>query len=422
MKQPSQRLFRSAAIERLASPDQLDQLVGVTRPIDWIAALVMAAAIFLLVLWGFLGRVPTRVVGSGILIDEGGRIAEADVVAGGRLASIDVAVGAPVAQGQTVAHIEQPDLLAQYDLAVSLRQQRIREYDDLSAATERELRMRAAAATARRAGLEQAAAAATAQATTLAEEIRTQAAMIDQGLATLPDLQQLRFQLAAARQRVTDAHNEILTLQADSAIHDGKRRHELLEAQGGVDDARRQAAVLSERLARDTRIVSPISGRVVEIKASTGTVLAPGMPIVAIESARSRLRLRLYLPAETGKGVLPGMDARVEPATVQRDEFGTLVGRVESVSQYPETAEAMGAELHNPGLVAQLSRDGVLYGSVIALVPDPSTASGYRWSSGRGPPQQISSGTLARAEITIRERRPIDLIIPLVKRLGGGGS
>ena len=34
----TQRIFREAAIDRLSSPDQLDQLVGVTRPLDWLAA------------------------------------------------------------------------------------------------------------------------------------------------------------------------------------------------------------------------------------------------------------------------------------------------------------------------------------------------------------------------------------------------
>ena len=61
-------VFREAAIERLSSPDQLDLLVPVTRPADWIGAVVIAAALLLLATWGFLGRVPTRVAGEGMVL------------------------------------------------------------------------------------------------------------------------------------------------------------------------------------------------------------------------------------------------------------------------------------------------------------------------------------------------------------------
>ena len=36
-----QRAFRSVALERAASPEQLDHLVGITRPVDWILGFVI---------------------------------------------------------------------------------------------------------------------------------------------------------------------------------------------------------------------------------------------------------------------------------------------------------------------------------------------------------------------------------------------
>ena len=46
---------------------------------------------------------------------------------------------------------------------------------------------------------------------------------------------------------------------------------------------------------------------------------------------------------------------------------------------------------------------------------------GYRWSSGSGPPTRLSTGTLARAEVTTREQPPIDLVVPIMRRLSGIG-
>jgi HlyD family secretion protein len=53
------------------------------------------------------------------------------------------------------------------------------------------------------------------------------------------------------------------------------------------------------------------------------------------------------------------------------------------------------------------------------LEVDPSTASRYRWSSSNGPPLRIQSGTLATAHVIVSEKRPIELVIPLLRKHTG---
>ncbi|MHC2817720.1 hypothetical protein ACVMBY_001280 [Bradyrhizobium huanghuaihaiense] len=86
------------------------------------------------------------------------------------------------------------------------------------------------------------------------------------------------------------------------------------------------------------------------------------------------------------------------------------------------TPQGMLADLHNDALVKRFSQDGAPYAAKVALARDASTFSGYRWTSGKGPPIPLSSGTLTRAEVTTREQPPIDLVIPLMKRLSGIGG
>ena len=69
-----------------------------------------------------------------------------------------------------------------------------------------------------------------------------------------------------------------------------------------------------------------------------------------------------------------------------------------------------------------IDKGGAPYAAKVALERDPSTFSLYRWTSGKGPPMLLSSGTMTRAEVTTREQRPIDLVIPLTKRLTGIGG
>jgi len=52
----------------------------------------------------------------------------------------------------------------------------------------------------------------------------------------------------------------------------------------------------------------------------------------------------------------------------------------------------------------------------IDVVTDESTVSGYKWSSSKGPPLTINSGTLCAGTVTVREMRPIRMVIPMVKK------
>ena len=134
------------------------------------------------------------------------------------------------------------------------------------------------------------------------------------------------------------------------------------------------------------------------------------------------LEATVYMPPDRGKNIRPGMEVRVEPTTIKREEYGAIVGRVLTVSDFPVTPQGMLADLHNDALVKRFSQDGAPYAAKVMLERDPSTASGYRWTSGKGPPILLSSGTLTRAEVTTREQPPIDLVIPLMKRLSGIGG
>jgi HlyD family secretion protein len=176
---------------------------------------------------------------------------------------------------------------------------------------------------------------------------------------------------------------------------------------------------LAGELGQNTRVVSPIDGRVIEVKISPGSVLAIGTPVIAVETEGATLDALIYIPADRGKSVKQGLEVRLEPSTVKREEFGMLVGTIISVSEFPITPQGMQAMLHNETLVNRFSREGAPYAAVVRLERDGGTSSGYRWAVGSGPSIRLTSGTLTRAEITTREQRPLDLVVPIMKRLTG---
>ncbi|MGF1535323.1 MAG: hypothetical protein ACFB4J_02395 [Elainellaceae cyanobacterium] len=61
-------LFRKESLERLSSPEQLDQLMQIVRPRHWIPLGVLGVLVALGVLWSILARIPMTVYGPGVLV------------------------------------------------------------------------------------------------------------------------------------------------------------------------------------------------------------------------------------------------------------------------------------------------------------------------------------------------------------------
>jgi HlyD family secretion protein len=422
VKRSADGIFRDAAVERLSSPEQLDQLVGITRPFDWVAATALLLGLVVLIAWSILGRIPTRLIGDGILLSSGGRVVDAVSGVAGRLASIDVAVGDEVRLDQIVARVGQTETEQRLRQANEVLRERQREYAELTATMTREIDTKLANFAAQEAGLNEAITVAVQREAYLTGEVAKLEPAVSNGFVTRKYVEDRRVELNSAKQRVVDAQNDILKLKAQRLDLQSQRERERMQSEFRINDAKRLVEQLSAELERGSRILSPAEGRVVEVKVSGGSVLTVGTPVIEIETAGRTLEATIYMPPDRGKNIKPGMVVHVEPTMVVREEFGAIIGQIVGISEFPVTPQGMAADLHNDTLVKRFSQDGAPYAAKVRLVPDSTTVSGYRWSSGKGPPLRMSSGTLARAEVTTREQPPIELVIPLLKRLSGIGG
>ncbi len=109
MQSLQDRLFRKVALERLSSPEQLDQLMRVISPLGWLALIPLLGLILIAVLWGWFGSVATTVAGKCILISPAG-LADVTSPAAGRITEALVRVGDTVKVNQIVARVAQPEL------------------------------------------------------------------------------------------------------------------------------------------------------------------------------------------------------------------------------------------------------------------------------------------------------------------------
>jgi hypothetical protein len=95
-------LFRRHVLERLSAPEQLDQLMQITTPKNWIAIIGLCLVVAAVVVWGFFWTSPTTLAAQGMLVPEGG-IQRVAAPQAGQVSQVAVKPGDRVNPGDTVA-------------------------------------------------------------------------------------------------------------------------------------------------------------------------------------------------------------------------------------------------------------------------------------------------------------------------------
>ncbi|MEL6222850.1 MAG: hypothetical protein AAFQ57_15840 [Cyanobacteria bacterium J06626_14] len=62
-------LFRKESLERLSSPEQLDQLMQIVTPKSWLPLGALGALVLAGLIWSVVGRIPITVTGEGLLVE-----------------------------------------------------------------------------------------------------------------------------------------------------------------------------------------------------------------------------------------------------------------------------------------------------------------------------------------------------------------
>jgi HlyD family secretion protein len=416
-------IFRKVALDRLGSPDQLDELMQVATPKGWMALMALACLLAAAIAWSVVGSIPEGVKAQAILLRSGG-VYEVVANSGGLVSDLPIQVGDTIREGQVIARVAQPELSEQVRSARSRVEELDLQFRAVAAYVDRDSELQAASLVQRRDNLEQSIQASQVTLAALAERISNEERLVAQGLLTRQALLRTIQEHEQAKERVRADRSQLVQLNVESLQASNQKRQDLVASRTRLNDAQRELARLENELRLQSEVTSPYTGQVLEVMTEQGGLVERGGRILTVSlagKAVKNLEAVVFVPSLHGKKIKPGMEVQIVPSTVMKEEYGYLLGRVMYVSDFPATPQGMQRVLKNAQLVQTLSGQDAPYEVHADLIPDAASPTQYRWSSSSGPPIRIQSGTLAVANIVVERRRPILLVVPQLRHLLGSG-
>ena len=355
-------VFRKVSLERLSSPEQLDQRLTVVSPKGVLALVVLFSLVAIAVLWGFLGRISEKVQGQGILLFGEGISSVVSPVTG-MVSDLSVRNGDLVETGQIIAHVYQPEILMKIE-------------------------------------------------------------SLQDNLAALGGINR-NGTIDISKVNNYEVYSRFIDMARRARIEGGEAVLHLEESINVYrTDLEVNIAKLKDDLAKNSIIMASASGTVISLDFSNGDYVSTGQTIATIARERiaggtvvsNNVILVTYVPIAYGKKIKEGMEVDVTPSTVNREEYGYMLGHVTSVWDYPATRESMMVSLRNLSLVETFLQNGAVLEVQIELLRSP-TISGYRWSTPNGAPYAINPGTLCSSDFRVSTSRPIEIALTFLKSL-----
>jgi len=429
-------LFRQQALDHVASPEQLDQLLRVVRPRHWLALVAFGILVSGALLWGIFGRLPTTATGRGVLIRPR-KVVDVQAPASGRLATLSVRVGDVIRAGDVLGTIDQAEVRRQLheerlrvqELLAQDRDKRTLQGQQTTLQTQ-QTALELQAIEFQRRDLHKRLHDAQGKVPALTQRWENRKRLEELGL--VPRISDERLQ---AEQAFLDNQDKMAALQTELQQLDGKvkqlesaaKRLALTDLEAAtsrknqIQELQSHMALLEVQLETNGQIISGYNGRILELTVHTGQVLQTGLRLgsIEVEDATSTLVGVSYFPIKAGKKIHPGMVIHVTPDTVERERFGSMLGTVTAVSAFPVTREGIASLIGNTEVVASLMPQGPVIEVAAELSPDPSTVSGYKWSSSAGPAVRLTSGTTTTGRVVLEQRAPMTYLLPILRDLSG---
>ncbi|MBK6659467.1 MAG: NHLP bacteriocin system secretion protein [Proteobacteria bacterium] len=480
MSEPKKRdIFRKEALEHLSSPERLDALFEVVTPRAWHVLATVGVGLFCVLVWSIFGHIPVTVEGTGIFVYPR-RVVSFQAPASGQVVTFAVNVGDFVEKGTILGTLNQPELVKQLEQervrlaearaqgtqqldvfarrmslerdAIARKRSLLNErIDSLRTLTENQKARNQRYLEQQRANL---AAVRDTQAklgAALQDRLASYERLRKEGLSSddsvlqarqsfignqveradldlrAQEIEIRRLEYEQSYQSALDRIDGYRTELQELDIQEKNLQQQELETSSGnaqrVAELERNVARIEAQIASRGQILSEHAGRILELNVGGGQFVDAGQRLgsMATEDHNARMEGIAYFAVERGKQVQKGMSLRITPRTVQRERFGSIEATVREVSAFPLTMDAVANTVGNTEVAQELTEGRSMIQVMADLGTDQQAPSGYKWTSGRGPADPVTSGTTAEVRVAVEFRRPLSFLIPLLKKWTGVG-
>jgi HlyD family secretion protein len=404
------QLFRKSAIEKLASPERLDVLMQVTSPVGWVAIGTVAFILACAIVWSIVGSIPTRIDGQGILL-RGGGLRELRANGEGVLTKMNLKLNDVVKNGQLVAEVSAGNTDDPLNAARQRYEQALREYNMSKIEDESSIIGLRGTIANYQADLERT----QSELQRANDDLVVKREQLSKGLITKARVDGVERDASNLQSKISSLRTQVAGVNQQIRGVDQRIR----QRQQSVDAAKLELTQTTNTIASVSKIEATVEGRVVELKKNTGDRVTPGAVLAILEPPSAMLEPVVFVSSSTGKRIKPGMEAQISPSTVKREEYGFMKGTVQSVGDYPVTPDAAMSIIANQTLVQELIGSTAKIEMRAALKPSADAASGYEWSSSSGPPFRVDTGTRVTVSVVVDRKRPISMILPILRSTFG---
>jgi len=401
---------------KATTPDELNKLLKITHPYHWLSISALVALVLLTLVWSVWGSIPTRIQGIGQITTIKG-LHPVVIRYQGELKDVYCRLGDTVRQGQLLATISQPELeqeLAQLHNQMDVMQQHA---NYLKTNNTENQSIKTVSTGAQRERVKKQIANYDTKIQFLEQREKEQQQLYADGLITYEQFFKTKDDLNQARTARNQSNEDLINIEL------GKKEYALTNSMK-EKDITDQIANLDKKIKESekafdlqTNIRATANGIVTAITSNTNDIVKSGQSLFTIEENNNEdsRKLDLFIPFNSNSPIKAGMEVQIEPFTMDHNLYGWLLGDVISVNKYVSSQGSLNVQLNDPDLVALITKNGPVYEVVVHLRRDTTTFCKYACSSKKGPPFSLQTGTLCNAFVSVKQKAPIDYVIPIFK-------